>query len=110
MLFKTQHIVFKICTIILLCVVLLPSIVKLNHAFENHKHEICKGEAQAHFHEINVDCEFYKFNLNSAFEFTKNTIVFLNIEENYQNIISQYAFISSYQKRGFSLRGPPQLV
>jgi len=63
--YNKQHIGFKLIAIVLLCAIILPAAVKFNHIFENHKHEICKGEPQAHIHEVDLDCEFYKFNLET---------------------------------------------
>ena len=59
-----KHII-SCLSIVLLCALLFPSAVKLTHAFKNHKHEICDGEKTAHFHEVDIDCDFYKFTLTT---------------------------------------------
>jgi hypothetical protein len=73
---KQQIISFLSITLVL--AVLFPSVVKMQHVFENHKHEVCKGEKQSHFHEIDFDCEFYKFNLTS---FTYNFIKYPDFQK-----------------------------
>ncbi|MCX7549734.1 hypothetical protein [Xanthomarina sp. F2636L] len=104
-----QHIIFRIISILLVVFVLMPSAFKLSHAFSHnhHKHEVCLGEAQAHLHTLDIDCEFQKFQLNTAFNLPEYTYEFLEKAENHQVINSQYFFISEFQKLHFSLRGPP---
>ncbi|WP_299781176.1 hypothetical protein [uncultured Formosa sp.] len=102
-----KHIVFKFFTLVLVLTLLTPTLVKFNHVFEHHHRELCHGEQQTHLHTANVDCEFYKFQLNHLFtipEFIANTPL---VEENHQLIASQYYFLSDYQQLHFSLRGPP---
>lgn len=105
-----QHISIKILAIALVLAVAIPTIVKFAHIFEDHKHEVCTGEKETHIHEIDLDCEFYKFKLNHVFSVNFNNYVFLSIEDNFKISSSQYQFISDYQRLPFSLRGPPQLV
>ena len=104
-----QHISFKIFTLILVASLLLPSAVKLNHAFEDHKHEVCKTNSIDHFHELDLDCEFYKFNKTNQYFITFNHDIseFVNIDIK-QNF-SYYNFLNSHQPLNFSLRGPPQV-
>ena len=49
----------------LILAVLLPSVIKLTHSFNHSKHEVCDNdnEQQTHFHETDLDCDFYKFKL-----------------------------------------------
>lgn len=105
-----QHITIKLLAITLVFAVAIPTVVKFAHIFEDHKHEVCTGEKETHIHEIDLDCEFYKFNLNHAFSINFDSYVFLSVEENFKISSSQYQFISDYQRLPFSLRGPPQLV
>ena len=108
---QTQtHIVYKSFIIVLVVALLVPSIVKFAHIFENHKHEVCETPQKSHFHEFDVDCEFYKFKLNPQVNTTFDDFVALNIDDNFKLITSQYHFISDYQRLSFSLRGPPSLV
>ncbi|WP_229736621.1 hypothetical protein [Bizionia arctica] len=105
-----QHIIFRILTILLVGCVLMPSAFKLAHAFShtNHQHEVCLGEKQIHLHALDVNCEFHKFQLNTAFTLPVNAYHFLVIQENHSLIHSQYYFISEFQQLHFNLRGPPR--
>src|SRR5690554_3353718 len=104
-----QHILFRVISILLVVLVFTPSVVKLSHAFShnNHKHEVCLGEKQTHLHTLDVDCEFHKFQINTAFTVPVNQFKLLEKKEDQQVIQSQYHFISDYQQLHFSLRGPP---
>lgn len=104
-----QHIIFKVFTLFLVLTLLLPSTVKFMHIFEHHKHEICYGESDAHFHTLDIDCEFYMFKLNVPFtipEQITHIIAFIEIK---QFITTHYSFLSDYQRLHFSLRGPPAI-
>lgn len=106
-----QHIIFKTITLLLSVSLLIPTAYKFAHIFENHHHDICKGESATHLHEINADCDFYKFKLNNTqfYEAPKSieiptivTFVLLNH--------ATYNFLYNHQSLSFSLRGPPALV
>lgn len=100
-----QHIVIKLLAMALVLAVAIPTVVKFEHIFEDHKHEVCTGEKEHHIHQIDIDCEFYKFKLNHVFSVTFGDHTFLCIEENFKIVSSQYQFISDYQRLPFSLRG-----
>ena len=51
-----EHIILKLAVIFLTAILVFPSIVKLSHSFENHKHEVCNGEKQTHIHTKDIDC------------------------------------------------------
>ncbi|RAJ12012.1 hypothetical protein [Olleya aquimaris] len=105
-----QNILIKILSVVVLLAVLFPSAVKFVHVLEQHEHEVCIDNSTTHMHEMDVDCEFYKFKINPVFTFK---IKYADLEtsiQNYLKITSQYHFISTYQKLGIALRGPPQLV
>ena len=101
---------FKISLVILIIALLVPSFVKLAHAFETHKHEVCKTPQKSHYHELNLDCEFYKFKLSNAFsvEFEDFNITVFNPFL----IVPKYytSFYNNLQIKQTSLRGPPQLI
>lgn len=106
-----QHIAFRITTFLIVACLILPSVVKFSHIFAHHKHEVCLGENQSHLHELDLDCEFYKFNLSNSFYF--------NIEEDFNlsmNLPSQLlnteynSFLKSHQQLSTYLRGPPYLM
>ncbi|WP_338733786.1 hypothetical protein [Mangrovimonas cancribranchiae] len=83
---------------------------KFAHAFSHHEHEVCLGTDGAHIHNFDMECEFYKFKINSSFTFTAHSYQILEFKDNHSPILSQYYFISDYQKLPFSLRGPPLFV
>jgi len=105
-----EHIIYKFCTVILILALLTPSAVKFFHIFEDHIHEVCKNNQKTHFHEFDLDCEFYKFKLKTQFSLSTNDFQFLDIVENYQPIVLQYCYLNDFQSLHFSLRGPPQLI
>jgi hypothetical protein len=105
-----EHIIYKFSIVVLAIALLTPSFVKLSHVFEDHVHEVCDNPQKIHFHEVDLDCEFYKFKLNKKFIFAFNGFQFLNVVENHKPNSSQYQFLSDYQFLQFSLRGPPQLI
>ncbi|WP_008634402.1 hypothetical protein [Bizionia argentinensis] len=92
---------------ILIVAILLPAAVKVAHLFEDHVHEVCLNKSTTHFHTLDIDCEFYKFKLaNHFFQIPENFQV-LELVENHDDIVSQYFFLSTFQRLHFSLRGPP---
>ncbi|MBR9845609.1 MAG: hypothetical protein GYB35_05625 [Algicola sp.] len=98
---------FRIATILVVAFLVLPIATKFSHVFSHHKHEVCLGENQSHFHEIDMDCEFYKFNFNHYSTLTNFDFIPLEAIENQDIIASGYYFLSPFQKLHFSLRGPP---
>ena len=105
-----EHIIFKTLTIVLVISLITPTLVKITHVFEDHKHEVCLGEQLAHLHTLDLECEFYKFKINNTFTFKVLHYNLLSIINNHKTFNSQYQFISEYQRLSFALRGPPQLV
>ena len=105
-----QHITIKLLAFLLVLAVLLPVVIKLNHVFEDHKHEVCNEHTKTHFHAIDLDCEFYKFNFNTVYSVDLQDFYFDLTENNHNIIRSQYQFVSSFQKLPFPLRGPPYTV
>jgi len=106
-----QHIAFRIATLLTVVCLVLPSVVKFSHLFTHHEHEVCIGKNQSHLHELDLDCEFYKFNLSNSFyvkseEYFKLTInlpsLLLNTE--------YHSFLKSHQQLTTYLRGPPYLM
>lgn len=104
---------FKVFAITLSLTVLLPSVVKLSHAFNHHEHEICTNdndETSTHFHELDLDCEFYKFKLNSNY-YSHLKIDNSETDENYKKVATTfYVFIRSQEQETTLLRGPPSIV
>ncbi len=108
--FPKEHIIFKLLTMLLVLTLLVPSAVKLAHVFEHHEHEVCQGGDTTHIHKVDLDCEFQKFQLNNNFTFSDITFEVFQCNKNSKAIISQYNFISNYQRLHFSLRGPPSII
>ncbi|SHH55578.1 hypothetical protein [Winogradskyella jejuensis] len=101
------HIIARISALLLVIAILAPSMVKFSHGFQNHEHEICYGKSTSHFHELDIDCEFYKFKLNTQYVHLLKPIDVLEFNIKNPDVKSQYSFISDYQRLQTSLRGPP---
>jgi len=100
----------RLATLMVVFCLLLPSVVKFTHAFAQHHHEVCAGEAQSHLHNVDLDCNFYKFKLNHNFYIP---LVNYELQENFkeQTLKSKYyTFLKSHQQLTSYLRGPPSLV
>lgn len=104
-----QHILFKGLALFVVLTLLLPSVVKIMHNFENHKHEVCYGESNAHFHTLDIDCEFYNFNLSNPFTLTESISILIIFPEIRDLITTDYTFLSEYQRHHFLRRGPPAI-
>ncbi len=106
-----QHIIFKCLTISIVLTLLAPSVVKLGHAFEDHKHEVCVDSSTTHLHTLDLECEFYKFNISNSllipdFQYKIPIIDFYSSIENF----GLYNFKYNHQHLYFSLRAPPQIL
>ncbi|MCK8480675.1 hypothetical protein [Psychroserpens algicola] len=108
---KEYHISFRIATLLIAFIMVLPSVVKLSHAItHDHQHEVCIEKNQTHFHKVDFDCEFYKFKINQNlfFEFTN-----YNIESSSYTNTSEtayYTYLKSHKQLTSFLRGPPHLM
>lgn len=105
-----KHIVFKLFTLFVATILLVPTAVKFTHAFTHHNHKVCKGYQTTHIHKVDLDCDFYKFKLTNNFIYCQFNFDFFIEKFQLQDIISQYHFLSEYQRLQTSLRGPPQLI
>ncbi len=111
--FKTVIIsVFKVLAITLVISVLLPSVVKLTHAFNHHKHEVCDNDNthQTHFHESDIDCDFYKFKLTNIQFFKLYEYEIKQPTEYFKPSSKYYTSLHNQQQLTRFLRGPPQLM
>ncbi len=105
---KKEHTTIKqLITLLLVAMLLLPSAEKFAHAFSDHKHEVCTSLVEKHIHELDAKCDFYKFNINSAFTFHVFSFEFMSSEENYAIPTLTYLYKSEYNSLHFSLRAPP---
>lgn len=105
-----EHIVFKIITFSLALMLLVPSAIKFAHIFTHHNHKVCIGGQSTHIHKVDLDCDFHKFQLNQNFTLNNSYIELFSPQEKSLEIVSQYTFLSKYQRLHFSLRGPPSLI
>jgi len=105
-----EHIILKVAIIFLVATLLTPLVVKLSHIYADHAHVVCTSEKAQHLHEIDLDCEFYKFKVSKEYTYKiyKYSSVYLQKEIPFVN--SEYSFINAFQQLPFALRGPPTLV
>ena len=108
---KEHHISLHIASLLLALILILPSVVKFSHALNHdHEDEVCIVENQTHFHNIEFDCEIYKFKFNNELQFHVFTYDFNNIIPNCSSSNIYYSYLKSHQQLTSHLRGPPSLV
>tara|TARA_R110002051_G_scaffold79221_2_gene142977 strand:- start:853 stop:1149 length:297 start_codon:yes stop_codon:yes gene_type:complete len=96
--------------ILLVASFLAPTAIKLWHSTFEHKELKCVNESSVHFHSIEINCDFQKFNIAYPFllpnnEFAEKTTNFFRIDN-----FDYYTYLSTFQKLHFSLRGPPAIT
>lgn len=103
---------FRALAFTLALTVLLPSVLKLSHTFNHHEHEVCDSDNQhdTHFHELDLECEFYKFKLTKThfFELVKSETLTPKTPSKLAS--SYYISFNNHQQLTRFLRGPPQLM
>ena len=95
----------------MICLV-VPLGLKLTHSFSHKYHVVCDddGKVNTHFHEIDLNCEFYKFQLN------KNLYIDLKVEETTEiskvskDYFNFYISFKQLQQLTRFQRGPPELA
>ncbi|WP_417860991.1 hypothetical protein [Winogradskyella sediminis] len=100
---------FRTLALTLVLAVLCPSVIKLNHVFTHHKHRSCEEDKSitTHFHEADIDCDFYKFKL------TNHLFIFINNDDSLideaitTQAVSYYNTLKDYTYFTRSVRGPP---
>jgi hypothetical protein len=104
--------VFKGLAVLLVLAVLLPSVVKLTHAFNHHKHKVCDSDntLQTHFHGSDRDCDFYKFKLTKIQFFKLYEYDLKPPIEFFKPSLKYYTSLRTHQQSTRFLRGPPQLM
>ncbi|MBO6606546.1 hypothetical protein [Psychroserpens sp.] len=110
MLAKQQRHIIQLLIFSLTLVLLLPSVVKFSHVLSHHEHEICEDTNASHFHEIDVDCEFYKFKLTTNFYSALKQIEITPNEFFNNSEYSYHAFVKQQKRSSKAQRGPPGLV
>ena len=107
--FEQKHIITRFFALMLLVTILAPSVVKGFHALSNHEHQVCLENVDTHFHNIDLDCEFYKFHINQSLNLTVDSYEIYEPTEIHLSQESSHDFLSDFQKLHFSLRAPPSL-
>lgn len=110
MLKRTVHIIMNLSAIVLVLVILTPSFLKFAHAFENHKHEVCTNPQTTHFHSLDLDCEFYKFKVQTQAYKEALDFSFLVFNSFNKSVLLNYNFTFKTHFSSFYLRGPPSLI
>ncbi len=100
----------KATALLLVFILLTPSAVKFTHAFNHHEHDVCEGKSDTHFHTVDVECDFYKFKLNTTYY---NEVADVQQEELLISRLTEtehYFFLYNHQQLTSYLRGPPGLI
>ncbi|AUS04068.1 hypothetical protein C1A40_00580 [Tamlana carrageenivorans] len=103
-----QHIIFRIFTLYIVAMLTLPALTKCIHIFEHHNHIVCENEDTTHIHQVDLDCDFQKFQIFTNFTPLNLSFCLKGPKEKHGPIVSSgYDFLSKFQSLHFSLRGPP---
>jgi len=96
----------------LVLAVLMPSVVKLTHAFNHHKHNVCDNDNnhQTHFHASDLDCDFYKFKLTKIQFFKLYAYLTKQETEYFKPSSKYYTSFHNHQQIIRFTRGPPVLM
>ncbi|MDX1365813.1 MAG: hypothetical protein R3243_16530 [Arenibacter latericius] len=97
-------------SILMVALFALPGALKAKHAILEHHNFVCKEKGKLHYHEMEVECEFYKYNISHFItpeyvELNNNSWIFKT-----EKVTDYYQYLSKYQKLHFSERGPPTLA
>lgn len=87
---------------------LTPTAVKFLHIFNQHEHVICLGEYQTHIHESDIQCSYHLFKLTQPFTVPQSSFDIFMPKYGHKTFISQYFFLSDFQRLHVLLRGPPK--
>lgn len=87
--------------------ILFPSGVSFAHVFASHEHHVCLDHGDGHYHEQNVDCEFFQFRQNQNFLSETPTFNLLVLQEVTDDYFFHYSFIPEQDLPSFLVRGPP---
>jgi hypothetical protein len=101
------HLGYKSMILLLAITLLLPSTVKFAHAFADHKHEVCKFPQSTHYHEYELDCEFYKFKINPQISFDSEVLNDITSQALVEQPVAYYSSVKKSHVAAFRLRGPP---
>ncbi|WP_375239507.1 hypothetical protein [Aurantibacter sp.] len=103
-----KNVFIKSLALILLVLLFVPTILALEHSFENHKHTVCLDDSE-HIHEDIVECHIdeyqftsYNFQLNIFREYLEANVVKQPIYN------TNYVVYANYTSNLNLLRGPPK--
>ena len=99
--------IHKFLSLLIAVVLMVPLFVKLNHFIEHQHHDICKTPYIDHFHEYNIDCDYYNFIINTYYFESEPIAEFFQETHLSPFIISEYDFFSDFKAFHSYLRGPP---
>ncbi|MCM4163096.1 MULTISPECIES: hypothetical protein [unclassified Arenibacter] len=102
-----RNIIFSFIAVLLVGLITLPSVLKLKHAIFEHHTFVCKEKGKLHIHEVELDCDYHKFNLTHYYTHFQQEIATFTVITRSAKIIDFYSFLSKHQKLHFSRRGPP---
>ena len=108
--FSLKQTILSFVASLLVIILLVPSLVKFAHVFDHHTHTVCTNWQKLHFHEYDLECEFYDFKISPQITFEKTEFEIVITDNDFSFNTSQYQSISDYQRLSFLLRGPPGLV
>lgn len=97
----------SIVSLLMVAFIMMPSLVKLSHALNEHKHFECKTVGKLHIHKLEMGCDFQKFNLSPQIFKPLTVVLGLFTVDGIKKQFSPYSFLNKYQKLNFTLRGPP---
>ncbi|MEP5254077.1 MAG: hypothetical protein ABJQ39_03380 [Winogradskyella arenosi] len=102
----------KPLAVVLVLAVLFPSAIKLTHVFSHRSHKVCKvdGNKKTHFHESDLNCDFYKFQLNNTQFFVSSNYDLLEEAITEKTYFSHYISFEDYQHLSRFDRGPPVVI
>lgn len=105
-----QHIGFRLCAMLLVATLLIPTAVKVAHIFKTHHHVFCTAKHEKHLHNYDFDCQFYKFHVNASFTLPNFHFEVPEIFQPSKAIEAPYVALIEHEDLHFSLRGPPALI
>ncbi|WP_085497904.1 hypothetical protein [Arenibacter troitsensis] len=102
-----RNITFSFIAVLLVGLIALPSVLKLKHAVFEHHTFVCKEKGKLHIHEVELDCDYHKFNLTHYYTHSQQEFTTFTVKAKSEKITDHYIFLSKYQQLHFSRRGPP---
>jgi len=108
--YNIKNIVSCVSAALLVGLILLPSVLKLKHAILEHQTFVCKEKGKLHLHEVELDCDYHKFNLTHYYSHSQPDFNTITCIPKSKKIINFYNSLNEYEVLLFSRRGPPFLV